>query len=112
MAVVFGTPPAEVTGTARSSVLLSTWPWVLPDITWVQPVLAVVAGELGVLVTISCRLKLSPWSRLLADGAWAVAGACPWAGVEDTDTMQDCTLLRELGPGQRPLDTSETLPDR
>ena len=37
--------------------------------TWVLPVLADVAGELGALVTISCRLKLRPWSRLLADGA-------------------------------------------
>lgn len=31
--------------------------------------LAAVEGRLGDLVTISCRLKLRPWSRLLAEGA-------------------------------------------
>lgn len=33
------------------------------------PMLAVVLGRLGDLVTISCRLKLRPWRRLLAEGA-------------------------------------------
>lgn len=42
---------------------------------------------------------------------WAVAGACTWTGVEDTDTMQGCTLLNELEPGDRAPDTSERLPD-
>lgn len=42
---------------------------------------------------------------------WAVAGACAWAGVKDPDTMQGCTLLNEPEPGDRALDTSETLPD-
>jgi len=42
---------------------------------------------------------------------WPVAGACPWTGAEDTDTMQDCTLLRAPGPAARPLVTSETLAD-
>lgn len=42
---------------------------------------------------------------------WAEAGACAWTGVEDPDTMQGCTLLKELEPGDRALDTSERLPD-
>lgn len=42
---------------------------------------------------------------------WAVAGACAWTGVEDPDTMQGCTLLNELEPGDRAPDTSERLPD-
>lgn len=37
--------------------------------TWVLPVLANVEGKLGALVTMSCRLKLRPCSRLLADDA-------------------------------------------
>ena len=41
----------------------------------------------------------------------AVAGACAWTGVEDPDTMQGCTLLNELEPGDRAPDTSERLPD-
>lgn len=42
---------------------------------------------------------------------WAVAGACAWVGVEDPDTMQVCTLLKELEPGDRAPDISERLPD-
>lgn len=42
---------------------------------------------------------------------WAVAGACAWTGVEDPDTMQGCTLLKELEPGDRAPDISERLPD-
>lgn len=42
---------------------------------------------------------------------WEVAGACTWTGVEDTDTMQGCTLLNRLEPGDRAPDTSERLPD-
>lgn len=42
---------------------------------------------------------------------WAVAGACAWTGVEDPDTMQGCTLLNELEPGDRAPDISERLPD-
>lgn len=42
---------------------------------------------------------------------WAVAGACAWAGVEGPDTMQVCTLLKELEPGDRAPDISERLPD-
>lgn len=42
---------------------------------------------------------------------WAVAGACTWTGVEDTGTMQGCTLLNELEPGDRAPGTSERLPD-
>lgn len=41
----------------------------------------------------------------------AVAGACAWTVVEDPDTMQGCTLLNELEPGDRAADTSERLPD-
>lgn len=41
----------------------------------------------------------------------AVAGACAWTGVEDPDTMQGCTLLTELEPGDRAPDISERLPD-
>lgn len=42
---------------------------------------------------------------------WAVAGACAWTGVEDPDTMQGCTLLNELEPGDRAPDISERLAD-
>lgn len=37
--------------------------------TWALPVWAAVEGKLGGLVTISWRLKLRPWSRLLVGGA-------------------------------------------
>lgn len=42
---------------------------------------------------------------------WAIAGACAWTGVEDPDTMQGCTLLNELEPGDRAPDISERLAD-
>lgn len=42
---------------------------------------------------------------------WAVAGACAWIGVEETDTMHSGTLLTELEPGDKAPDISERLPD-
>lgn len=62
---------------------------------------------------ISCTIK-SANKRARQDKTkipWAVAGACAWAGVEGPDTMQGCTLLNELEPGDRAPDTSERLPD-
>lgn len=48
------------------------WPHEEMDLkanTWVLPAWAAVEGKLGGLVTISWRLKLRPWSRLLVGGA-------------------------------------------
>lgn len=48
--------------------------------TCVLPVLAAVEGKLGVLVTISWRLKLRPCSRLLAEGAAHRHRGFEWTG--------------------------------
>lgn len=70
-------------------------------------------SELHCVLRLSCTVR-SANRRARQDKTeipCAVAGACTWTGGEDPDTMQGCTLLNELEPGDRAPDTSETLPD-
>lgn len=60
---------------------------------------------------LAAQLRLQTDVQDRTEIPWAVAGACAWTGVEDPDTMQGCTLLNELEPGDRAPDTSERLPD-
>lgn len=63
------------------------------------------------MLRLAAQLRVQTGVQDRTEIPWAVAGACAWTGVEDPDTMQGCTLLNELEPGDRAPDTSERLPD-